>query len=887
MKRKNIALASSVLLLILMEYPDSRIETANGVPLFSQNTSNPVKESRLGLMLRRLNSSGIFMMATAHPDDEDNSLLTMLSWGQGIRTALVTATRGDGGQNEIGSELFDALAVLRTEELLAAHRFDGSEQYFTRAIDFGYSFSIEETFEKWGRQEILADFVRMIRTIRPDVITGLSSEGRGGGQHHQASGMLIKEAFRIAADPKRFPEQIEAGLRPWQAKKFYTREWYGSSESSAGSRRKNVAAINVGAYDSLLGRTYSETGNMARGMHKCQGMSQFAGTPGPAIVHYRLVDAVVQGLSEVTETSLFNGLDTTITGIAQYAVSKPNAELAIDLELVTQHAKTAEMYFFDDRNDNSIVGPVLAGLEAVRKLREKLWSLDLDDEEKFEIDFRLETKERQFEETVILAHGLSLEAIANDGLVTPGQDVEISAVVENDGNVSVDVLGVTLTGFDQEDLSCMGEIVKSKGLYKCSLQPSISSEARPTDLYFTRLPGVERYVFDPDVPFGIPFRRTSFLARFELGFSSISVSIEVPVQYHYEDDTSSSVKRMELNVVPRFTVRIVPEITVISHTAREEREVLVTVTNNGSGPSEASVRLELPSGWRTQPGYLPVRFAREDQEKTVHLVVVPSTKTGYGEYRIRAIVESLGEQFHHGYQVIEYPHTSRRHLTKTSETVIKVIDVEVVPGLNVGYVKGSGDEIPTAIKLLGANVEMIDTDRLSRGDLSRYNVIVTGIRAYEVRTDLRANNDRLMDYVENGGTLIVQYNKFDFNDSQYGPYPALVSRDRVTDESAPVTVLIPDHPMFTIPNQIDELTWADWVQERGLYFLGQKSSAYVDLVQLEDSFEWNSGIKRGALVEARFGDGRWIYLGLGLWRQLPAGTVGAYRLLANLISLGG
>ena len=299
------------------------------------------------------------------------------------------------------------------------------------------------------------------------------------------------------------------------------------------------------------------------------------------------------------------------------------------------------------------------------------------------------------------------------------------------------------------------------------------------------------------------------------------------------------------------------------------------------------MRLELPSGWRTQPEYVPVRFTGEDQEETVHLVVVPSTKTGHGEYRIRAIVESLGEQFHHGYQVIEYPHTSRRHLTKASETVIKVIDVEVVPDLIVGYVKGSGDEVPTAIKLLGANVEMIDTDRLSRGDLSRYNVIVTGVRAYEVRTDLRANNERLMNYVENGGTLIVQYNKFDFNDSQYGPYPALVSRDRVTDESAPVTVLIPDHPMFTIPNQIDELTWADWVQERGLYFLGQKSSAYVDLVQLEDSFEWNSGIKRGALVEARFGDGRWIYLGLGLWRQLPAGTVGAYRLLANLISLGG
>ena len=293
----------------------------------------------------------------------------------------------------------------------------------------------------------------------------------------------------------------------------------------------------------------------------------------------------------------------------------------------------------------------------------------------------------------------------------------------------------------------------------------------------------------------------------------------------------------------------------------------------------------LPSGWRMEPGPTPLAFTREDESRTVRFRVSPGDAP-VGEYEIGAVVTTPDASFDQGYQVIEYPHTGRRHLARAATATIKVLDVAVAPNLAVGYITGVGDAVPPAIDQLGARLEFLEADDLAWGDLSRFDVIVTGVRAYEHRADLRANNDRLLDYVAGGGTAIVQYNKFEFNAEQYGPYPARVGRGRVTDEAAPLRVLANDHQVFVWPNPVDASTWEGWVQERGLYFLAERDAAYTDLVELEDSFEFNPGVKRGALVEARSGEGRWLYVGLGLWRQLPAGTTGAYELLANLLSLG-
>jgi hypothetical protein len=308
--------------------------------------------------------------------------------------------------------------------------------------------------------------------------------------------------------------------------------------------------------------------------------------------------------------------------------------------------------------------------------------------------------------------------------------------------------------------------------------------------------------------------------------------------------------------------------------------------NSNKGAAKGEVSLQLPRGWTAVPPVAPLEFAREDAAETVRFTVRPAPGAKPGQYDVKAVVRAGAESFDQGYQIIEYPHISRYHLVTPASARIKLIDVKVTPRLRVGYVMGVGDQVPPAIEQLGALVVLLDADALSWGNLSAYDAIVIGVRAYERRADLRANNRRLLDYAANGGTLIVQYNKMEFNEAQYGPYPARVSSNRVTDETAPVDVLVPTDPIFTFPNAIGPATWKDWVQERGLYFLGEKDAKYVDLVQLQDPFPANSGMKKGALVEAKVGKGRWIYVGLGLWRQLPAGTDGAYQLLANLVSAG-
>ena len=837
----------------------------------------------LGLALRQLNSAATFLMITAHPDDENNALLARFAKGEGHRTVLLTATRGDGGQNEIGAELFDALAVLRTEELRAAHRLDGAEQYYTRAIDFGFSFSVEETFERWGREEILGDIVRVIRTVRPDVISAMEPGGRGGGQHHQASARLAREAFRAAADPARFPEQISEGLRPWQAQKFYFRAGFpfGLGLLPPGFRFRvepdpELTTVHLGRYDPLLGTTYAEIGSRARSMHKCQGMSQLIALPAGAVgAQYRLADTTIPGQTSAGETSLFDGVDTSIEGLARFAGADPPAGLTRALSALGAHAREA-LRGFDAEGMAGARASVMAGLEAVRDLRGGLGATGLSEGARREIDFRLQAKERQFERAAVLAHGVRLEALADDGVVTPGQSVTVELLAANRGDAPVAVRGVTLTGFDGGAAACDAGRAPAGGVFECSLAGSVPVDAAMTGVHWTHVEGADRYAFDPDVPFGAAFRPTPFRAAFELELGATRVTVERPVEHRYVNDIFTGEKRMELHVAPRLSVSMTPEVAIIPTGSEAPREVRVTVTNTGREPVDGSVRLEAPAGWSVTPAAVPVPLSREDESRTVRFRVSAAGSPA-GEYRVGAVVDLAGREFTRGYQVVEYAHTERRHIGQSATGTFKVIDVAIAPDLTVGYIEGVGDAVPPAIEQLGARLEFISADELAWGDLDRFDVIVTGVRAYERREDLRANNGRLLEYVAAGGTVIVQYNKFEFNQAQYGPYAAVVSRNRVTDEGAPIRVLANDHPVFAWPNAIGPATWEGWVQERGLYFLGERDDRYADLVELEDTFEYNPGVKRGALVETRSGEGRWIYLGLGLWAPTPRRHHGRLR----------
>jgi LmbE family N-acetylglucosaminyl deacetylase len=931
---------------------------ALAVALSAQMRVVPIDDEQghvaLGLALRHLSNVGIFMHTTAHPDDENNGLLVMLNRGQGYRTALATATRGNGGQNEIGPEIFEALGLLRTGELAALHRFDGAEQYFTRAVDFGYSFSLDETFEKWGRDEITADYVRLIRTIRPDVIITLPPTGNAGGQHHMASALITRDAFKLAGDATKFPDQIKEGLRPWQPRKLYHSTGFGFAGEAPPTGK--VTRINTAVYDRLLGRTYFEIGTEARSMHKCQGMGQLLSLPAATVnSSYELVESTLPpSLRE--EVSLFDGIDTNLLSLAKFAGAKVPKDLNQGLAVIANAAQSAQRDF-DTVSDEATLKPLLDGLFAIRVLRRELRSMAIDDNGKFEIDFRLRQKEREFQQAITLANGIKVEALADDGVVVPGQPLKVNVIVANRGTADVAIKQVRFEGL-QGDADCrmvafagggfpggrgrgnqsappqpMSSLKKDQVAH-CEETLNVPVDARVTEPYWHRQGEAGRYTFDADAPFGLPMRPTPFYVQVTLALPGGEEVIDgLPIQYRYEGNIFSGEKRNDVLVVPALSVRISPEIAIVPVDAlrpppaapaprqtgrgrgaappraaqgagrgaatapaktppppaakadQGDREIHVTVVNDTTGPVDSVARLELPDGWTSTPGEQPVRLERADESQTLRFMVHPASNTAPGEFHVKASVSIDDRAYDRGYQVIEYPHIRRYHIYDNADTLLKVVDVKMVPNITVGYVMGTGDQVPPAIEQLGAKVEMITPDVLAWGDLSRYDVIVTGVRAYERRSDLRANNARLLEYVKAGGTMIVQYNKFEFNDAQYGPYPAKVSSNRVTDEKAPVKELEPENKVFTQPNRIAESAWSGWVQERGLYFLGEKDSRYHDLVRMEDPFPLNKGPKDGALVEAPYGKGRWIYVGLNLWRQLPSGTEGAYALLANLLSL--
>jgi LmbE family N-acetylglucosaminyl deacetylase len=886
---RSLALAASALVALALT-----------APAHTQYRFQPVAErpnhAALGLVLRQLSTVGTLMMTTAHPDDENNALLARYRYQHGMRTALVTATRGNGGQNEIGPEIFESLAVLRTEELLAAHRVDGAEQYFARAVDFGFSFSRDETYERWHKDEIVKDYVYWIRTIRPDVIVGFVwDHTQGGGQHHQASSAITAEAFRLAADPTKFPEQIAAGLRPWQASKFYyTGSFFGAPDKVPAEQ---ICRVDGNQFDPLIGRTYNELGAEARSRHMCQGMPQVLTLPAPQPRTYVLHDTVLSTPKADQNADLFAGVDTGLKSLARYGRGgSPALGLAIEaLDGQVRNTQTA----FATKGIAGARAALPQVLTTIRALRAQLVNMQPDEAARFDVDFRLAQKERQAEEAMRLAAGLRTDVLADDGLIVSGQPLELTVRAYAGGGDGVAIKSVAIEGFDGA-AACEAKSIEAGRPFVCTSPVTVPSGARLTSAYWKRLPDRDYYDFDPKAPFGLPFEPTPFVAKVTYTIDGLDQVVAHPVQFRHEGNVFSGEKRQELLVVPALAVQLGADVVAFPRGSRGQA-LTVTVGNHAKAGGNAEVSLQLPAGWSAQPAKETVTFAREDEARQVRFTITPAAGAAPGRYEVRAIATQGGQTFDKGFEAIEYPHISRRHLVADAAGSLKVLDLSPVTDVSVGYIMGVGDQVPPALVQLGAKVELLTPEQLASADLTRFTVVMTGVRAYERRGDLRAYNQRLLDYAAQGGTVIVQYNKFEFNEAQYGPYPGTVGRasrtagpfgrftaDRVTDESAAVKVLAPGHPIFTTPNKIGDAAWRDWVQERGLYFFGSDTSdkRYVDLVEMTDPFPNNPGPKRGALVEARVGKGRWIYVGLNLWRQLPAGTDGAYALTANLLSLG-
>ncbi len=853
--------------------------------------TRPAPEDRgasgLALALRRLQTIASVLHTAAHPDDESTEMLAYCARKEGARTAYLSLNRGDGGQNGIGPELWEQLGVLRTEELLASRKIDGAEQYFTRAYDFGFTRSAEETLQKWNREEILGDMVRVIRTLRPlVVVNGFSGTTQDGHGQHQTAGLLTPEALKAAADPTRFPEQLKAGLQPWQVLKVYARRFGGGQQ---GPR----AEFDVGVYDPVLGRSYAELAADGRSRHRSQDFGQVQPRGAQMRTFPRL-----QSLVDVpqVEPSLFTSIDVSLTGVAKFA-GKDGERLLPALTRIKELAARALAEYRIEQPD-SIAPHLAAGLREVRALRASLTGLDM--QAKANVDGMLQRKEREFSDALLRSHSVIVDALSSTEIVTPGETVDVTTnvYIGTRGEASKAEAKFTLLtppnwqaasasnaeegGGNAQPFFRNRETPSAQGRFRAT----VPENAPPTQPYWLAKPRTKDQfdwpADDASMPVTLPFGPAVLNAQVELTLNGERVTHVQPVEYRYSDKTFGEIRR-ELKVAPAVTLNVSPALLVIPAGApNRTRELTIEITHNARRATNGNVKLVAPAGWKVEGDTRPLAFTKQG-EKTARAFKVTPPVNASGNFELKAIAEAAGREYATGYTKIEYPHVETHYIYKPSTTKVELFDVKVAANLHVGYVMGSGDDGPEVLRQLGVNVKLLDANELAAGDLSGYDTIVLGIRVYEVNDAVIANNKRLLDYVTNGGTLIVQYNKNEYAQGNFAPYPVKMARgDRVTDENAPITVLQPENPLFNFPNKIGAEDWQGWVQERGLYFLSDWDARYTPLLSAPD--DQGTVLKGGELV-TQVGKGNYVFTGYAWFRQFPAGVPGAYRLFANLVSL--
>jgi LmbE family N-acetylglucosaminyl deacetylase len=875
-------------------------------PLPQETGANGLK-----LILRRLQTTARLMQTDAHPDDEDGGMLTLESRGQGVSTLLMTLNRGEGGQNKLGSNLFDALGVLRTLELLASDRYYGVDQRFSRVADFGYSKTAEETFQKWQGHDIaLADIVRVIRTFHPDVlIARFSGTDRDGHGHHQASAKLTREAFRAAADPNRFPEQLKEGLEPWQPKKLYIGNVCGFGAMTCDAANYTLR-LNTGAVDPLLATSYIQFAMQGLRHQQSQGAANWTVEPGDRYTFYKLVDSIVESPKDKDghEQSFFDGIDTSLPGLAsrlgddEKKVPWLRPELAAIQQQLNQAASAAD-------KDSSSAAPLLAAAYGmVIKADNQISRSQLPAQSRKDFQIRLKALADQIEQAQALALGTSLHVVVdaptgsnpeNAFMAIPGHTFEATATLSGVG-ASAATSNTTLRippGWNSKILSR-----KTSGTDVITrFQVFVPAKAEPTRPYWHRDdPETEalNMIDDPryqNLPFppppvsavaNLPMRARSINA-------TISGSITAVCMVRYKDASSADAER-PLAVAPAFSVLLDPGEQVITSEDGPEPTVKVDVSSNleSENLSETSnakdaeqdkgvLRVETPQTWQVQPAERPLEFHQRGEHQSVDFKVHPGSRAE-GRKEIRAALKSSNQNYDEGYSVVTREDLGTFYYYQPAIQHVSVVDVKLPKDLKVGYIMGAGDEIPTVLQQIGMDVTLIPPDKLGSEDLKRYQTIVLGIRAYDTQKQVVENNKRLLDFVEAGGRLVVQYNTApaDFNSGKLTPYPATLSRSRVSVEEAPVTILDPANPIFHSPNEITQKDFDGWVQERGLYFMSQWDSNFTPLLESHDPGE---GEQKGGLLIAHYGKGTYIYTGYAFFRQLPAGVPGAVRLFANLI----
>jgi len=803
------------------------------------------------LALDRLNVTGSVLMIAAHPDDENTAVLAYFARGRKVRTGYLSLTRGEGGQNLIGPEQGDALGVVRTQELLAARRIDGAEQFFSRAIDFGFSKTAQETFEKWGgHDKILSDVVWVIRRFRPDVIVlRFSGTPRDGHGQHQVSAILGKEAFSAAADPKRFTEQLR-WAEPWQAKRIMWNTFaFNRQQELESEKLPDKIVVDPGDYDPVLGHSYAEIAGMSRSLHRSQGQ----GTPERrgAAKNYLVTVA-----GDAAKQDTFDGIDITWNRVPGGA---PVGE-------VLQQADRS----FDPAHPAKIVPLLLKAQKMMAALHHPVVDL----------------KRHELSDAIALCSGLWLDVTADKYAVTPGGVLKLSATAINRDRLPVEVQSVEVEGMSQASLKDAAVLSYNEPKV-FALSVNVPEDQPLSQPYWLREPKQgETYAVANQLDIGLAENPPVLRAHFHLRIESEDVEVIRPVHYRYIERSQGEVTRA-IVVEPPVALQLSEGALLFPN--QSAKSVRVQVKANVPGAS-GKIEIQTPAGWSVTPAAQDFQLANTAQEAPLSFEITPPSKDAQGTLKASAKVGDRPVAV--GMDVISYPHIPPQILFPRANAGLVRTDVRLL-AKNIGYVMGAGDDVPEALRGIGANVAMLNADDLKSGDLSHFDAIVTGVCAYSARPDLLDNHQRLLEYVKAGGTLVVQYQGLrpsspcggdpDILWHRIGPYPIKLGRDRVTEENAQIELQNPGCPLLHQPNEITSRDFEGWVQERGLYFASEWDPHYQPLFSTHDTGEKPLS---GGTLYTRYGKGAYVFTAFSWFRELPAGVPGAFRIFANFLSAG-
>lgn len=806
---------------------------------FSQSYQQP-SSAQIKLKLRKLNFLGSVLYVAAHPDDENTRIITYLANDQLASTAYMSLTRGDGGQNLIGAEIGDLLGVIRTQELLAARRIDGGQQVFSRANDFGFSKSADEAFQVWGKDNVLSDVVRIFRQYQPDVIiTRFPPDERAGHGHHWASAVLAGEAFDVAAKADVYPDQVKA-FGTWQVKRLYTNtgRWWNRdiNENSPG-----VISFDVGGYNTLLGKSYTEISALSSSQHKSQGWGR-RGERGSTLEFLEFMKG------KKAEKNIFEEIETSWLRVKGGEKVKPLVDKAI-----------AE---YDAENPSASIPQLLQIRKEIQALPDGVW------------------KTRKLQETEQLIQdclGLFVEVTTAHYQGSPGEKIKVFTEVITRGNAEVKLQDIKSALF-QWDTVYTSPLNNNK-LYQVRSNLRVHPGAEYSNPYWLEEPhDIGLFKVKNTNLIGLPENPAAAEMTFNFVVNGEPLSVRRPVIYKWVDPVKGELWR-PFEIVPPVFVN--PSEKVMIFNSDQPREVKVVVKSSVERATKGSLSLALPQGWRSEPASLPFELSKRDEEITKSFLVYPSAAESSGA--LTAVAELEGKKYDRALQLISYDHIPTQTLQPKAE--ITVVRMELKKEGNViGYIKGAGDEVPAALRNMGYEVWEMKDEEVTIGNLKKVDAVVMGIRALNVNKRIKFFMNDLLTWVNEGGTLVVQYNiNFDFGKEKFSPYPMKLSRDRVTEENAEVRIVKPNHEVLNTPNKITAKDFSGWVQERGLYFANEWDPAFETILSMNDKGET---AKEGSLLIAKYGKGQYVYTGLSFFRELPEGVTGAYKLFANLVSLG-